>query len=56
MLSLSRLGCKHCVLVGDPNQLPATVFSQVRSTDLLYCVREHVVRSRFRPEKIEERT
>lgn len=24
-----RLGCRHCVLVGDPNQLPATVFSQV---------------------------
>lgn len=24
-------GCKHCVLVGDPQQLPATVFSsQVR--------------------------
>lgn len=29
-----RLGCKHCVLVGDPNQLPATVFSQV---NLLFC-------------------
>ncbi|CAN0050191.1 unnamed protein product, partial [Choristocarpus tenellus] len=23
-----RLGSRHCVLVGDPNQLPATVFSQ----------------------------
>ncbi|CAN0309686.1 unnamed protein product, partial [Scytosiphon promiscuus] len=29
-----RLGCKHCVLVGDPNQLPATVFSQARGGKL----------------------
>ncbi len=29
-----RYNCKHCILIGDPRQLPATVFSRAASKSL----------------------